>query len=62
MQRAFCDERVDAAHRVAANPIVRAVKLADVADNMDLSRIANLTENDFARLKEYQQVRAILLG
>jgi (p)ppGpp synthase/HD superfamily hydrolase len=56
------EKRVDAAHRAAADPVARAVKLADVADNMDLSRIAAPTEKDFARLKEYEQVRAILLA
>jgi guanosine-3',5'-bis(diphosphate) 3'-pyrophosphohydrolase len=52
--------RIDAAHRAAANPIARAVKLADVTDNMDLRRIANPTEKDYARLKDYEQVKAIL--
>lgn len=55
------EKRPDAARRAAANPIARRVKLADVTDNMDLSRIANPTEKDFARLKEYEIVRAILL-
>ncbi|HSX62752.1 MAG TPA: HD domain-containing protein [Tahibacter sp.] len=56
------ESRIDAAHRAAANPIARAVKLADVADNMDLSRIPSPTEKDHARLREYEQVRAILLA
>ena len=37
------------------------MKLADIADNMDLSRIQSPTIKDFERLKEYQQVRDILL-
>ena len=52
----------EAAHRAAANPIARAVKLADVTDNMDISRIAELSAKDFARLKKYEQVRLILLA
>ena len=56
------ESRIEAANRAAANPVARAVKLADVTDNMDLSRIANPTEKDFARLKEYEQVRRILLA
>jgi len=56
------ESRIDAAHRAAANPIARAVKLADVTDNMDLSRIANPSQKDFARLKEYEQVRLVLLA
>jgi (p)ppGpp synthase/HD superfamily hydrolase len=56
------EKRIEAAHRAAADPVARAVKLADVADNMDLSRIAAPTQKDFDRLKEYEQVRAILLA
>jgi (p)ppGpp synthase/HD superfamily hydrolase len=56
------ESRVDAARRAAADPVARQVKLADNAENMDLSRIENPTERDFARLEEYKAVRAILLG
>jgi len=54
------ETRLDAARRAAAHPVARAVKLADVTDNMDLSRIAQPTEKDYARLKEYEQVKALL--
>lgn len=54
------EARLDAAQRAAANPIAKQVKLADVADNMDLSRIAAPTAADFARLKEYEKVLALL--
>jgi len=56
------ESRIDAAKRAAANPIARAVKLADNADNMDISRIANPTHKDHERLEEYKQVRKILLA
>lgn len=55
------ESRVDAAHRAVANPIARQVKLADVADNMDISRISNPTDRDMARLAEYEKVKEILL-
>lgn len=55
------ETRIEAAHRAVVNPIARAVKLADVADNMDLSRIANAGGKDLARLEEYKAVRALLL-
>jgi (p)ppGpp synthase/HD superfamily hydrolase len=55
-----CESRIDAAHRAAQNPIARQVKLADVADNMDMSRLPNPTDKDYERLREYEQVRAIL--
>ena len=54
--------RMDAASRAAVNPVARTVKLADNAENMDLSRIADPTEKDYARLKEYEQVRILLLS
>lgn len=41
--------------RAAANPIGRRVKLADLADNSDLSRIANPTERDRKRLEKYKR-------
>lgn len=56
------ESRFEAARRAAAHPLARQVKLADVSDNMDLSRIAQPTEKDHARLREYEQVRALLLA
>ena len=56
------ESRLCAARRAAANPIARRVKLADVADNMDLGRIAKPMAKDYARLKEYEQVRELLLA
>lgn len=55
------ESRMTAAHRAAADAIARQVKLADNAENMDLSRIAHPTERDFARVEEYKLVREILL-
>ncbi|AMW79015.1 guanosine-3',5'-bis(diphosphate) 3'-pyrophosphohydrolase [Acinetobacter sp. TGL-Y2] len=56
------ETRIKAAYRAVKNPIARAVKLADVADNMDISRIATPTPADFRRLEEYQRVRQILIS
>lgn len=56
------ETREQAARRIVRNPIARAVKLADIADNMDLSRISNPTERDFARLREYEVARGILMA
>jgi (p)ppGpp synthase/HD superfamily hydrolase len=56
------ETRIDAARRAAKNAIARQVKLADNADNRDINRISNPTEKDFARLKEYEAVRIILLS
>ena len=54
------ESRLEAARRAAKNPIARVVKLADVTDNMDLSRISNPSEKDFTRLKEYEEVKEYL--
>jgi guanosine-3',5'-bis(diphosphate) 3'-pyrophosphohydrolase len=37
------------------------VKLADVADNMDITRIPHPTTKDLLRLEEYKQVQNILM-
>ena len=55
------ESRTDAARRARANPIAREVKLADNAENMDLSRIPEPTEKDYKRIVEYREVRKILL-
>jgi guanosine-3',5'-bis(diphosphate) 3'-pyrophosphohydrolase len=56
------ETREQAAQRIVRNPIARTVKLADIADNMDLSRIPNPTGRDFDRLREYEVARGILLA
>ena len=55
------ETRLEAAARAAADPVARKVKLADNAENMDLSRIPNPTDKDYARCREYEEVRALLL-
>jgi hypothetical protein len=45
--------------RAAANPIGRNVKLADLTDNCDLSRISEPTDVDYQRIEKYR--RAIKL-
>lgn len=58
------DEKSDymkAIRRVAGNPVARRVKIADLTDNLDVSRIANPTEKDGARLEKYRAAREFLL-
>lgn len=55
------ESRLDAARRAVRNTIARKVKLADVVDNMDMNRIPNPTAKDRARLREYEDVRKLLL-
>ncbi|SER22594.1 HD domain-containing protein [Giesbergeria anulus] len=56
------ESRMEAAARATENRVARTVKLADNAENMDISRIAHPTEKDFSRIQEYERVRALLLG
>ena len=39
--------------RCATNPYALMVKIADLEDNMDVTRLAELTEKDLKRLKKY---------
>lgn len=54
------ESRLEAAQRAARNPLARTVKLADNADNSDLSRIPQPAAQDLDRLEQYRQVRQIL--
>ena len=56
------ESRLDAAKRIVKNSLARTVKLADLADNMDLSRIKSPTPRDFMRLEEYKKVKDFLLN
>jgi (p)ppGpp synthase/HD superfamily hydrolase len=44
----------DFIERVAGNPLARRVKLADLADNLDASRLLEITPKDRERLARYQ--------
>lgn len=46
--------------RLGVDPLARQVKLADLADNSDLSRIAHPGPADMARLSRYRQASAYL--
>lgn len=46
--------------RAAANPIGRAVKIADMKDNSNLARISHPTARDHARVAKYEKAIALL--
>ena len=54
------EDRISAARRAAVDPLARAVKLADNAENSDLSRIPNPSAKDLERMEQYRRVRQIL--
>ena len=48
------------AERIRENPIARAVKLADLRHNSDLSRLDAVDEKALARVEKYRQAIALL--
>lgn len=54
------EEYMDFVRRAGANSVARRVKLADLADNMDVSRLPEPTEKDRARIEKYQEAVALL--
>jgi len=56
------EDYMDFVRRAGADPVARQVKLADLADNMDLSRLPNPGEDDNVRLEKYRRARALLLA
>ncbi len=43
--------------RVSLNPRGKRVKLADIEDNMDISRIPNPSEKDYSRVEKYKKAK-----
>ena len=48
--------------RVGHNDLAREVKLADLEDNMDMSRLPRVTEVDEERYRKYLRAHGYLLG
>jgi (p)ppGpp synthase/HD superfamily hydrolase len=48
--------------RAGNNPLARAVKVADLKDNMNLSRISNPTQKDHQRIERYQRALQVLIA
>src|SRR3954466_10141002 len=46
--------------RAGANPLARRVKIADVTDNSNMTRIADPSQRDNERLKKYRRAMEIL--
>lgn len=47
--------------RAARNPISARVKLLDLEDNMNLTRLAQITDKDVERLRKYHRAHARLM-
>ena len=62
LTRRKCESYDDFIDRVIKNPIATEVKLADIKDNMDLSRLKNPKEEDYIRLEKYKKAKKRLLN
>ncbi len=51
---------LDYVRAIAQNPIARAVKIADLTHNSDLSRLEMVTDEDLARVEKYKHALEIL--
>lgn len=54
------EDYFDFIQRSKANPIGRSVKIADLKDNMDITRLKELTKKDIDRLKKYHEAYKML--
>ncbi len=54
------EDYCDFIKRLKENPIAAKVKIADLKDNMDLSRLEKFTEADLRRTTKYQKALEIL--
>lgn len=48
--------------RVGENELAKEVKIADLEDNMDTSRLKEITEKDLKRVEKYKKAHSILLN
>lgn len=51
------EDYMDYVDRICENKLAAKVKLADLTDNMNISRIPHPTEKDFARVEKYQKAK-----
>src|SRR5262245_53659472 len=54
------EDYISFVERAGRDPVARPVKIADIRDNMDTSRIATITDRDRTRLERYRQALARL--
>lgn len=53
---------MDYVRNIKENAVARKVKMADLSHNMDLSRLANVTDEDLRRVEKYKKAYEILKG
>jgi (p)ppGpp synthase/HD superfamily hydrolase len=61
-REAEADDYMAFVHRAAENAIARQVKLADINDNLDVTRLQEVTDKDRQRMNRYLAAREWLLA
>ncbi|MEW6265914.1 MAG: GTP pyrophosphokinase [Thermodesulfobacteriota bacterium] len=56
------EEYEDFIERLKNDSLARRVKLADLEDNLDVSRLPEITSRDLARLDKYRRAREVLMA
>ena len=56
------EDYMDYVWRAGAHPIGRLVKISDLIDNSNLSRLKNVTMRDVLRQRKYNDALALLIG
>ena len=46
--------------RVSLNPLARKVKIQDIRDNLDVTRLSSISSKDTARIQKYHQALKVL--
>lgn len=60
LSKAEGEDYFDFIKRVKQNPIAVTVKVADLQDNLDASRLETITEKDLKRFEKYQKALRLL--
>lgn len=51
----------DFIERVKSHPLARRIKLADIEDNLNVTRLSEVTDRDVERLRKYHRIRRMLM-
>jgi hypothetical protein len=49
-------------NRINQNPLAKKIKIEDLKDNMDLTRLDSISDKDIARVKKYHKALSMLLA
>lgn len=55
------EDYADFITRVSLNPLAKKIKIEDIKDNLDLTRLKEIEQSDLERIKKYHRALAALL-